>query len=481
MDFQIIALDIDGTLTDDRKKISSLTLETLIEAEKKGIRLVLASARPAPGLFSIRDQLKMEQFGGILMSYNGGRITDCEGNTFYEISMDLATTRRILRFLEKLPVTVIVDDGKMFYVTDKNGYKVEYECRNNQMQCTEGDNLADWLTFSPIKLLLAVDPMKIYEVQEQIRNFLPEDLTVVRTAAFYLEIFSRRINKGQGLCDICRILKIDVRNSIAFGDSENDIPMLKAAGIGIAMKNAEMDVKKASSIITQKVDRIAKGLDEDNTERIANGTSPKGKTFYASVAYLQTTDDRSQLDELREKGDYEGLLACAKEYYDGNGMDEQYTYQTPLQHRGDDLLVEDKDFAVVYNGSVGGTYEVMLKYSEQEVRDHINRYGIDRASVDVKELAKDMVVEQFAKLTHQRMPVFEMPNGDILYAAYNREKDALDVGGVCNAGLAVRHSFPYDYNSTLDANLQAVNEKLNELDEYREELQEAEYGGGMRR
>lgn len=242
-----------------------------------------------------------------------------------------------------------------------------------------------------------------------------------------------------------------------------------------------MDVKKASSIITQKVDRIARGLDEDNTERKGNEVSPQEKTFYASVAYLQSTDDTSRLDELRDKGDYEGLLACAKEYYDGNGMDEQYTYQTPLQHRGDDLLVEDKDFAVVYNGSVGGTYEVMLKYSEQEVRDHINRYGIDRASVDVKELAKDMVVEQFAKLTHQRMPVFEMPSGDILYAAYNREKDALDVGGVCNAGLAVRHSFPYDHNSTLDANLQAVNEKLNELDEYREELQEAEYGGGMRR
>lgn len=247
------------------------------------------------------------------------------------------------------------------------------------------------------------------------------------------------------------------------------------------IKTTLMDVKKASSLITQKVDRIARGLDEDNTERKGNEVSPQEKTFYASVAYLQTTDDRSQLDELREKGDYEGLLACAKEYYDGNGMDEQYTYQTPLQHRGDDLLVEDKDFAVVYNGSVGGTYEVMLKYSEQEVRDHINRYGIDRASVDVKELAKDMVVEQFAKLTHQRMPAFEMPSGDILYATYNREKDALDVGGVCNAGLAVRHSFPYDYNSTLDANLQVVNEKLNELDEYREEQQEAEYGGGMRR
>lgn len=247
------------------------------------------------------------------------------------------------------------------------------------------------------------------------------------------------------------------------------------------IKTTLMDVKKASSIITQKVDRIARGLDEDNTERKGNEVSPQEKTFYASVAYLQSTDDTSRLDELRDKGDYEGLLACAKEYYDGNGMDEQYTYQTPLQHRGDNLLVEDKDFAVVYNGSVGGTYEVMLKYSEQEVRDHINRHGIDRASVDVKELAKDMVVEQFAKLTHQRMPVFEMPSGDILYATYNREKDALDVGSVCNAGLAVRHSFPYDHNSTFDGNLMAVNEKLNELDEYREELQEAEYGGGMRR
>lgn len=235
------------------------------------------------------------------------------------------------------------------------------------------------------------------------------------------------------------------------------------------IKTTLMDVKKASSLITQKVDRIAKGLDEDHTERKGNEVSPQEKTFYASVAYLQSTDDTSRLDELRDKGDYEGLLACAKEYYDGNGMDEQYTYQTPLQHRGDDLLVEDKDFAVVYNGSVGGTYEVMLKYSEQEVRDHINRYGIDRASVDVKEVARDMVSERFSEMSRQMEPVLEMPNGDILHIAYTRETNSLDAGSVCNAGLAVRHSFPYDYNSTLDANLQEVGEKLNGMEEYQAE------------
>ena len=64
---------------------------------------------------------------------------------------------------------------------------------------------------------------------------------------------------------------------------------------------------------------------------------------------------------------------------------------------------------------------------------------------------------------------------------YNRESDTLDVGQAANAGIIVQHRFPYDHNVGLDANLQAVNEKLNELEEYRTELQEVEYSGGMQR
>lgn len=236
------------------------------------------------------------------------------------------------------------------------------------------------------------------------------------------------------------------------------------------IKTTLLDVKRATSLITQRVDRIAQGLDEGMAE--GKDVSPQERTFYSSVAYLQSTDDTSRLDELKDKGDYKGLLALAKEYYDGNGMDEQYTYQTPLQHRGDDLLIEDKDFAVVYNGSVGGTYEVMLKFSEQGVRDHIDRYGIGRASVDVREVARDMTAERFSAMTLQREPVLEMPSGDILHIAYNRDTDSLDVGSVCNAGLAVRHSFPYDYDKSLDANLEDVSEKLNGMEEYQAEEME---------
>ena len=245
------------------------------------------------------------------------------------------------------------------------------------------------------------------------------------------------------------------------------------------IKTVLMDVKKASSMITQKIDQIARDIEIEKAEKEQQAEAPKEKMYYASVAYLQMSDDTRQLEELKDKGDYNGLLALAKEYYDGNGMDEQYTYASPLQNRGDDLLIEDENFAVVYNGSVGGTFDVMLKYTEQEVRDHIRRYGIGRASNDVKEVAKTMVAEQFAEISQKNIPAFEMPNGEVLYISYNREKDTLDVGSVTNAGLAVQHSFEYNHDKALDDNLTEVNEKLENMEEYREE-EEMERSGFRR-
>lgn len=245
------------------------------------------------------------------------------------------------------------------------------------------------------------------------------------------------------------------------------------------IKTTLLDVKRASSLVTQKVDKIAQELEQNVSKE--QTVAPKEKMYYSSVAYLQSTDDTRQLDELKDKGDYEGLLTLAKEYYDGNGINEEHTYPSPIQNRGDDLLIEDKDFAVVYNGSVGGTYEVMLKFTEQEVRNHIRRYGTDRAGDTLKGVAREMAAEQFADMTRQKIPAFEMPNGDVLYVDYNKEANTLNVGTATNAGLAVRHRFPYDHNATPDANLQAVNEKLNDMEEYQSELQEAEYSGGMRR
>lgn len=248
------------------------------------------------------------------------------------------------------------------------------------------------------------------------------------------------------------------------------------------IKTTLLDVKKATSMLTQHIDKIAMEIDQEKkaeqTENVGNeekmeGSKDAGQVYYASVAYLQSTDDTSELDKLKDRGDYDGLLKLVKDYYDGNGMDEKQTYRKPCQNRGDDLLIEDKDFAVVYNGSVGGTYEVFLKHTEQEIRDHITRYGIGRASEDVKAVAREMTAEEFSELAQRKMPIFQMPNGGLLNLQYNKDKDSLDVGTVTNAGLSVKHSFPFSHDHSMDANISSAYEQLLDMEEYqKEEVQE---------
>ena len=251
MKYKLIAMDLDGTLNNDQKTIDPPTRDSLMAAQAAGIRLALASARPLPGLYRERDALDLAAHGGILMAYNGGVIADAAtGGVLSASPMEMEDARRVLRALEALPVTPILDDGAQFYVTDRDGYKVAYECMNNRMTCTEVDNLADFLSFAPYKLLMSVDPAQIKAVQAAIAALLPEGLTVVQTAAFYLEVIPTRVNKGDGLARACESLGIGLHEAIAFGDSENDIPMLRAAGVGVAMANADDAVKAAADLVT---------------------------------------------------------------------------------------------------------------------------------------------------------------------------------------------------------------------------------------
>ena len=126
MKYKLIAMDLDGTLNNSQKIITERTRSALMQAQRQGVRLALASARPSPGLFKERDILHLQEFGGLLMSYNGGRIVDAAtGAALFETAMDIAQTKQVLRQLETLPVTPILDDGRQFYVADTQGYKVD--------------------------------------------------------------------------------------------------------------------------------------------------------------------------------------------------------------------------------------------------------------------------------------------------------------------------------------------------------------------
>lgn len=98
---------------------------------------------------------------------------------------------------------------------------------------------------------------------------------------------------------------------------------------------------------------------------------------------------------LKNDGDYGTLLTEAKEYDQGEAPDLSKVNLSPTKYRGDDLVIEDEHYAVVYNPTVGGTYDVMRKVTAEDIKDNIIRYGLpEDATDDVKEVAKQMQKEE---------------------------------------------------------------------------------------
>lgn len=188
--------------------------------------------------------------------------------------------------------------------------------------------------------------------------------------------------------------------------------------------------------------------------------------YYFSHTYLQSTDSREELDNLVEKQDYDSLLYLTREYDQGDALSQSQTYKNATKFPGDDILAEDDNYAVVYNSSVGGTYDLMRKVTKQDIIDNIERYGLESdASDDVKKVAYENVAKQFSDIK-SKIPAFTMPNEDVLYFQYNQESNKIEVGTITNAGLKVDQTFDYDVDRTLDFNLENVYEQLSELPEY---------------
>lgn len=190
--------------------------------------------------------------------------------------------------------------------------------------------------------------------------------------------------------------------------------------------------------------------------------------YYFSHTYLQSTDSREELDNLVEKKDYDSLLYLTREYDQGDALLQSQTYKNATKFPGDDILAEDDNYAVVYNSSLGGTYDLMRKVTKQDIIDNIDRYGLESdASDDVKKVAYENVAKQFSDIK-SKIPAFTMPNEDVLYFQYNQESNKIEVGTTTNAGLKVDQTFDYDVDRTLDANLENVYEQLSELPEYQQ-------------
>ena len=229
-------------------------------------------------------------------------------------------------------------------------------------------------------------------------------------------------------------------------------------------ENYLFEEESAHKIIPRE--EYAKSVTQEQT--VESTQEKMDEIYYFSHTYLQSTDSREELDNLVEKQDYDSLLYLTREYDQGDALLQSQTYKNATKFPGDDILAEDDNYAVVYNSSLDGTYDLMRKVTKQDIIDNIERYGLESdASDDVKKVAYENVAKQFSDIK-SKIPAFTMPNEDDLYFQYNQESNKIEVGTTTNAGLKVDQTFDYDVDRTLDANLENVYEQLSELPEYQQ-------------
>ncbi|MCR5757102.1 MAG: Cof-type HAD-IIB family hydrolase [Selenomonas sp.] len=252
MRYKMIALDLDGTLDNDDKIITPRTREALMAVQEQGVVVALVSGRQAPGLQREADALHLEDYNGLRISYNGGRIQEAAtGKILFDSAIDNATAVEFLRHLEQWPeLSPIVDDGESIYTTDARRHKVMAESRNNNLKVKIVENIADAVTFDPVKILTAAPNEILVPRLADIRQGFEERLSFVQSAPWFYEGTVKGVGKNSALKQACKQLGITSAEVMAFGDAQNDMSMLEFAGYGVAMGNACDELKSIADEIT---------------------------------------------------------------------------------------------------------------------------------------------------------------------------------------------------------------------------------------
>ena len=134
MNYKLLVLDLDGTLTNEEKKITQETYETLMEAQRKGLRLALASGRPTYGIMPLAKQLEMERYGGFILAFNGAKVIECASqDIIFERSLPQDELSKIFEVSERYHIPALTyEDGQIITEFPKNPYVLE-ESRINKL------------------------------------------------------------------------------------------------------------------------------------------------------------------------------------------------------------------------------------------------------------------------------------------------------------------------------------------------------------
>jgi Cof subfamily protein (haloacid dehalogenase superfamily) len=252
MAIELIAIDMDGTLLDPQHEISPRTRAAITAARERGVHVVLATGRPFAGVRRYLAELDLQHPGHYCITNNGALVQHAhDGSHVAAAMLDFGDYLHFEKMSRELGVHFQALDEHTLYTAnaDISRYTVrEAFLSQIPLKFRAVAQMDPGLAFP--KVMMIDEPALLDRALERMPAETFERYTIMKSTPYFLEILSRRADKGKGVKLLAEHLGIPAQNVMALGDQQNDLAMIGYAGLGVAMGNAIAQVKSASSYVT---------------------------------------------------------------------------------------------------------------------------------------------------------------------------------------------------------------------------------------
>lgn len=250
---KIFFTDLDETLLTTDKQISPLTLSAINEWMNSGNVFVLCSGRPTESVKMVAKQFDLHHENLYFVGFNGAEIY--HPNTDEDILIKTVPTdqmKTVWEIADSMGIHCHCYEGDHI-LAKKHNKELDFYTKTVKLPIVYNENIPENISSSACKLLciLLDDESKLEELGATIREKLGDSITCILSNPRLLEVFNSSAGKGSAVTELCKLLNIPIRNSLAAGDQQNDISMIEAAGTGIAMINGRESVREIADIITK--------------------------------------------------------------------------------------------------------------------------------------------------------------------------------------------------------------------------------------
>ena len=271
---RLLFLDLDGTLLNDAKEITEGNRQALERTLQRGHGVIIATGRPLKSALEQARRLGVDKPGCYTIAYNGAMVYDwAKQDKIFSRALSKDAVVRVFAQANEIGEHVQTYDS-FDVLVEKQGddEAVRRYCKVVSMTYRVIEDIRTDLVEDPVKCLVINYEKKegLQKMQTWIRENVPQ-MDCFFSSDYLLEVVPKGMNKGEAVKMLCKMLDVEIENAVAVGDAANDLAMLKAAGVGVAMQNGTDEVKAIADYITTR---------DNNHDGVAEAAD---KFFYEDV------------------------------------------------------------------------------------------------------------------------------------------------------------------------------------------------------